>query len=82
MRRARHRDGLAEWASVEFCRCDAYFVWTALLDRGRLDVIPQDERGQLHARIVELRSIQREGWLYTADGTALGPLVVRTERPQ
>jgi hypothetical protein len=62
-----------EWTSIEDCRRDAFFVWTALLDRGRLDVIPQDERARLYAR-----SIQREAWLHTADGTALGTLVVRT----
>lgn len=71
-----------EWASIEDCRCDAFFVWTVVLDSGRLDEIPRDERAQLHARILGLRAIQREAWLYTADGTPQGTLVVRMERPE
>jgi len=71
-----------EWASIEDCRCDAFFVWTPLLDSGRLDALSQDERARLHARILGLRSIQREAWLHTADGTALGTLVVGTERSE
>jgi hypothetical protein len=70
------------WASIEDCRCDAFYVWTALLDRGRFDVLPQEECARLRTRILELRAIQREAWLYTADGTPQGPLVVRTERPE
>ena len=70
------------WASIEDCRCDAFYVSTVLLGSGRLEDISADERAQLHFRIVGLRAIQREAWLYTADGTTLGPLVVRTERPE
>jgi hypothetical protein len=69
------------WASVEDCRCDAFFVWTALLDSGRLDVIPQEECVRLRTRILELRASHREAWLYTTDGTPHGTLVVLTERP-
>jgi hypothetical protein len=70
-----------EWASVEECRCDAFFVWTVLLDSGQLDVIPADECARLQGRILELRAIEREAWLYTTDGTPGGALVVRSERP-
>jgi hypothetical protein len=70
-----------DWASIEDCRCDAFFVWTSLLTTGRLGDIPSDERAGLHARILELRTIQREAWLYTADGTPQGDLLVRMERP-
>ena len=70
-----------EWASVEDCRCDAFFVWTGLLD-DRLPNATAEERARLHTRILELRAIQREAWLYTADGTPQGPLVVRMDRPE
>ena len=53
-----------------------------LLTTGRLDDIPWNERARLHARILELRTIQREAWLYTADGTPQGDLLVRTQRPK
>jgi hypothetical protein len=69
------------WASVEDCACDAFFVWGVLLD-GRLADAAADERARLHTRILELRAIPREAWLYTADGTPQGPLVVQTERPE
>jgi hypothetical protein len=70
-----------EWASIEDCRCDAFFVWTVLLDRGRLDVLTPEESARLRSRILQLRVLQREAWLYTADGRPQGPLVVRTEHP-
>jgi hypothetical protein len=69
------------WASVEDCRCDAFFVWTVLLD-GRLANATTLELARLHTRILELRTIHREAWLYTADGTSQGPLVVHTVRPE
>jgi hypothetical protein len=71
-----------EWAGVEDCRCDAFFVWTALLDSGRLDVLPEEECARLQTRILELRAGKREAWLHTADGTPRGALVVRTERSE
>jgi hypothetical protein len=43
------------WGSIEDCRCDAFFVWSVLLDGGRLDRIPPEERARLHARILGLR---------------------------
>ena len=70
------------WASIEDCRCDAFFVWTVLLDRGRLDGLAPDDSARLRSRILELRALEREAWLYTADGTPQGPLVVRTERSE
>ena len=70
-----------EWASVEDCRCDAFFVWSVLLD-GRLADATAVERARLHTRILELRTIHRDAWLYTTDGTPQGPLVVRMERPE
>ena len=69
-----------DWASVEDCRCEAFFVWTVLLDGGPLN-ITLDERVRLQDRILELRAFQREAWLYPADGTPQGALIVRTERP-
>jgi hypothetical protein len=69
------------WANIEDCRCDAFYVSTALLDSGRLEDISADERAQLHARILELRASQREAWLHTAGGTPEGALRIRTERP-
>jgi hypothetical protein len=71
-----------EWASIEDCRCDAFFIWTGLLHGDRLESILSDERSRLHARILELRANEREAWLHTADGTPDGPLIVRTERPK
>jgi hypothetical protein len=71
-----------DWAGVEDCRCDSFFVWTVLLDSGRLDVIPPEECARLQSRILELRAREREAWLHTADGTPRGALLVRTERPE
>jgi hypothetical protein len=67
------------WASIEDCRCDAFYVWTTLLDGGRLDVMSRDECARLRTRIGELRATEHEAWLYTADGRADGPLVGRIQ---
>ena len=70
------------WVGIEDCQCDAFFVWGLLLDNDRLDILSQDECTRIRERIIELRTAQREAWLYTADGTPQGPLVVRMERPR
>ena len=53
------------WMTVENCPCDGFFVWTPLLDDGRLDRLTQEDRETLSQRIGHLRLTESEAWLTT-----------------
>jgi hypothetical protein len=69
------------WMTVEDCPCDGFFVWTPLLDDGRLDRLTQEDRETLSQRIRHLQGTESEAWLATRDGTVMGALILRTVRP-
>ena len=68
------------WIAVEDCRCSSFFVWTALVETRLRDLRPED-RTTLSLRISGLRATQSEAWLTTRDGTVMGALIIRSERP-
>ena len=69
-----------EWMSVEDCRCRGFFVWTRLLDDGRLARLTPEDRATLSERIRTLRATG-EAWLSTRDRTVMGALILREDRP-
>jgi hypothetical protein len=69
------------WIAVEDCGCRGFFVMAGLLD-SRVAHEPAAERKRVRDRVRELRTINREAWLGTADGTPNAPLVVRSNRPR
>lgn len=69
------------WLVVDGCRCDGFFLWTALLDT-LLRGLPIEDRAMLSARIQSLRQTGKEAWLLTDDDTAGGALVLSDERPE
>src|SRR5262245_40919354 len=69
-----------EWMAVEECSCRGFFVWTPLVDDGRLTRLTPEDRGTLSERIRTL-SATGEVWLSTRDGTVAGALILRSERP-
>jgi len=70
-----------EWPAVDGCPCGGYFVWTPLLDEGRLTWLTPEDRGSLSERLWHLRATQSEAWLSTREGTVMGALIIRSERP-
>ena len=68
------------WITVEECRCRGFFVWTPLVDDGRLVRLPPEDRATLSELIRALRAIG-EVWLNTQDGTVTGALNIGGERP-
>src|SRR5262245_1805426 len=70
-----------EWIAVEGCPCRGFFVWTPLLDAGRLLPLSREDRGILSQRIRALRATQSNVWLSTRDGTVLGALTIGDEPP-
>ncbi len=71
----------ADWMTVEGCACLGFFVWTSLLDEGRLSRLTLEDRKILSERVRDLRATQTEAWLTTRDGTVMGALIIRTVRP-
>ena len=71
----------ANWMTVEDCACEGFFVWTPLLDDGRLTRLTPEDRETLSQRIRHLHGTKSEAWLATRDGTVLGALIIRTVRP-
>ena len=69
------------WMTVEDCTCDGFFIWTPLLDDGRLDRLTSEDREILGQRLRHLRATESEAWLATRDGTVMGALIIRTVRP-
>ena len=70
-----------DWMTVEDCPCLGFFVWTPLLDEGRLARLMREDRESLSQRIQDLRATQTEAWLTTRDGTVMGALIIRPVRP-
>jgi hypothetical protein len=71
-----------DWMAVEDCPCGGFFVWTPLLDEGRLARLAPEDREILSQRLRHLRATQTtEAWLTTRDGTVMGALLIRTVRP-
>jgi hypothetical protein len=68
--------------SVEDCPCLGFFVWTSLLDDGRLVRLTPEDREILSHRVRHIRATQTEAWLTTRDGTLMGALIIRSERPR
>jgi len=71
----------SEWMAVEGCLCHGFFAWTPLLDEGRLARLTPEDRDTLSLRLRVLRSTQSEAWLSTRDGTVMGALIIRDQRP-
>jgi hypothetical protein len=69
-----------DWVVIEQCPCDGFFIAGTVLD-GRMAYLSDEERHELAQRVRMCRSAGREAWCTTADGTADGRLVIRTERP-
>src|SRR5262245_24666542 len=70
-----------DWLAVENCACRGYFVWTPLLDAGRLVRLTAEDREVLSSRLSALRTTRSEAWVTTRDGTVTGALIIRSERP-
>jgi non-ribosomal peptide synthetase component F len=70
-----------DWTTVEECACRGFFVWTPLLNEGRLGRMTQEDRDTLKQRLRDLRAAGVEAWLTTRDQTVMGALLIRTERP-
>jgi len=70
-----------DWTAIEDCPCLGFFVWTPLLDEGRLARLMREDRESLSQRIQDLRATQTEAWLTTRDGTVMGAMIIRSERP-
>ena len=70
-----------KWMTIEDCPCHGFFVWTPLLDDGRLDRLTQKDREMLSQRIGHLRATKSEAWLAARDGTVMGALIIRSVRP-
>jgi hypothetical protein len=69
------------WMTIEDCPCHGVFVWTPLLDEGRLGRLTPEDRATLSERIRHLHGTESEAWLATRDGTVRGALILRTVRP-
>jgi len=69
-----------DWMTVDECPCNGYFVWMPLISDGRLARLTPEDRDTLSGRIRALR-LTGEAWLTTRDGTAMGALILRDERP-
>jgi hypothetical protein len=69
-----------DWLVIEDCQCGGFFLWAGLPNE-RLMRLSRDTRERLALRVRGLRASGREAWCTTEDGTATGPLVVRTARP-
>ena len=69
------------WMTVEDCPCRGFFVWTPLLDEGRLSRLTPEDREILSQRLRHLRATESEAWITARDGTVLGALIIRTVRP-
>src|SRR5262245_4183457 len=70
-----------DWLAVEGCGCQGFFVWTPLLDDGRLARLSLDDRATLSQRIRAKHATRSDVWLSTRDGTVKGALILRDERP-
>ena len=68
------------WMTVDECPCNGFFVWVPLINEGRLARLTPEDRDTLSGRIRALR-LTGEAWLTTRDGTAMGALILRDERP-
>src|SRR5262249_11289190 len=51
-----------DWMAVEECPCGGFFIWTPLLDEGRLARLTPEDRDTLSQRLRHLRAIQSEAW--------------------
>ena len=60
--------------TVEACLCDGFFVWTRLLDDGRLTRLTPEDRETLSQRIRHLHGTKSEAWITTRDGTVMGAM--------
>ena len=67
--------------AVEDCPCRGFFVWTPLLDEGPLDRLTSEDRDILRQRLRHLRATESEAWITTRDGTVMGAMIIRSERP-
>ena len=70
-----------DWVAVADCPCGGYFVWTPLLDEGRLARLTPEDREILGQRLRHFRTTQTEAWITTRDSTVMGALIIRTVRP-
>jgi hypothetical protein len=70
-----------DWTTIEECSCRGFFVWTPLLEEGRLARLTPEDRDTLKAHLRDLRATGLEAWLTTRDRTVMGALLIRTERP-
>ena len=69
-----------EWMTVEECPCRGFFVWTPLVDDGRLARLTPEDRRTL-SQLIRAVSAIGEVWLSTLDGTVMGALNIGDERP-
>ena len=51
-----------DWLGIEDCPCGGFFVWTPLLDEGRLAQLTPEDRETLSLRVRHLRAFQTEAW--------------------
>ena len=64
----------ANWMTVEDCACEGFFVWTPLLDDGRLTRLTPEDRETLSQRIRHLHGTKSEAWLATPGRHRVGGL--------
>jgi len=69
-----------EWMTVEECRCRGFFVWTPLVDDGRLARLTREDRVTL-SELIRALSATGDIWLSTQDGSVTGALNIGEERP-
>ena len=67
--------------AFEDCPCRGFFVWTPLLDEGPLARLTPEDREILRQRLRHLRATESQAWITTRNGTRMGALIIRTERP-
>jgi hypothetical protein len=70
-----------DWLGIEDCPCGGFFVWTPLLDEGRLAQLTPEDREILKQHLRDLRAIGTQAWLTTRDRTVMGAFLIRSERP-
>ena len=70
-----------EWMAIEGCPCSGFFVWTPLLEAGRLARLTVEDRDALSQGLRQLRATGSEAWLSARYGTVKGALIICELRP-
>ena len=69
-----------EWVTIEGCSCGGFAVWADLVATRRLRYLRPQERERLQSSVRDLRALNQDAWLVTADGRLGGRLIVVAER--